>query len=345
MCLITICSTFTYAQFSGADNRKLVIVQPLQFEYETTLVEAVGSAQAKRSVTLFPSVTDEVKALYFIPGQQVNKDDVLVELDAKLQDVAINRAKIQLLDAQRNFERVTQSLNKGAVTQRDVDDSDTLLRLARVSLDEALANKEDRLIRAPFSGIVGLTDVEVGDRVTPQTQITTLDDRNQLFVNFSAPEQAVGYLLSSPQVTLEPWTERSQKLSAKVTELDSRVSEQDRTIRARAVMDNSSDVYRPGMSFRVSLKIKGERFFAIPEVALSWGASGAFVWLADDATARKVSVQVKQRLRGRILVSGNLKDSKLLVVEGIQGLREGQSLSIEKQQDIASTQTLSTKEG
>lgn len=327
-------SNVVSAQFRGGDRPRLVIVEPLSFEYESTLIEAVGTAQAKRSVTLFASVSDEVTAVNFAPGQTVKQGDVLVTLDSRLQDVGIERATIELEDSQRNLLRVKQSLTKGAVTQRELDDVSTAVKLAQVNLQEAKENKEDRLVRAPFDGIVGFTEVEVGDRINPQTQVTTIDDRRHLFVNFVAPELAVSYLMEKPTVQLQPWTDRSLSLSAKIVELDSRVNTQDRTIRARALLENTGDQYRPGMSFRVSLEVLGERYIAIPEAALSWGASGAFVWLAQNEKAARVDVQVVQRLRGRILVSGQLFEGDTLILEGIQNLRQGQDLKIQNPRDI-----------
>ncbi len=321
------------AQYRGADRPRIVVVQRISFEYETSKIEAVGSAQARRSVTLFASVSDEVTSVNFVPGQTVKKNEVLLELDSGLQDVNMQRAEIELEDAQKNLNRAKNSFKKGAVTEREVDNANTIFRLASVSLLEAKKNKEDRLVRAPFDGIVGLTDVEAGDRITPQTEITTLDDRTRLFVNFVAPELAVSYLMEKPMVQLQPWTDRLTLLPAKVAEIDSRVSLQDRTIRARALLDNLNDQYRPGMSFRVTLEVRGELYIAIPEAALSWGANGAFVWLAENEKAKRVNVQIEQRLRGRILVTGNLSDGETLIVEGIQGLRDGQALKIQNIQD------------
>jgi RND family efflux transporter MFP subunit len=322
-------SVAALGQYRGADSKRNVVVEPLSFEYQRSLIEAVGTAQAKRSVMLFASVSDEVTGLHFIPGQAVAKGDILVELDSRLQDVNLQRAQIELEDAKRTLERLKKSLKQGATTERELDDADTLHRLAKVSLQEAQKNKEDRLVRAPFDGIVGLTEVEVGDRISPQTEITTLDDRTQLFVNFVAPELAVTFLMQKPEVNLQPWTDRMTSLTAKVAELDSRVNTQDRTIRARALVDNQTDQYRPGMSFRVSLELKGESYVAIPEAALSWGANGAFVWLAVNNQAKRVEVMVEQRLRGRILVTGNLTDGESLIIEGVQGLRDGQALNIQ----------------
>lgn len=317
-----------YAQYRGADSPRIVVVEKLNFEYKTTKIEAVGSAQAKRSVTIFASVSDEITSLNFVPGQGVKKDDVLLELDSRLQEVNMQRARIGLENAQKNLDRVSSSFKKGAVTEREVDSVKTIFKLANINLLETKKNIEDRLIRAPFDGIVGLTDVEAGDRITPQTKITTLDDRTTLFINFVAPELAVSYLTEKPMVQLQPWTDRLTLLPAKITEIDSRVSLQDRTIRVRALLDNQNDQYRPGMSFRVTLEVRGESYIAIPEAALSWGANGAFVWLAENGKAKRIDVQIEQRLRGRILVTGSLRDGEVLIVEGIQGLRDGQTLQI-----------------
>lgn len=328
-------STFSLAQSRSSDRPRLVVVEALNFEFESTLIEAVGTAQAKRSVTLFPSVSDEVTALNFVPGQFVKEGQVLVALDSRLQDVDIQRAKIELMDAQRNLERAKKSAARGALTERELDDANTLVLLAEVDLMEAKENKEDRLVRAPFDGTVGFTEVELGDRINPQTEISTIDDRRQLFVNFVAPELAVRHLLKKPDVTLEPWTDRGTTLIGKIAEVDSRVNTQNRTIRVRALLDNTDDQYRPGMSFRVSLEVLGERYAAIPEAALSWGATGAFVWLARNQQASRVGVQVQQRLRGRILVSGELFEGDTLIVEGIQSLRDGQMLDIQNPNDSA----------
>ena len=336
----TLVSTFAYlgiflltfpalAQYRGADKPRIVVVESLSFEYETLKVEAVGTAQAKHSVTLFASASDEVMSLNFLPGQEVKKNDILLKLDSRLQDVNMQRATIELEDAQKSLNRVKKSFKQGAATERELDDASTMFKLSEVTLLEAIENKENRLVRAPFDGIVGLTDVGVGDRITLQTEITTLDDRTSLFINFVAPELAVSYLTEKPSVQLQPWTDRTISLPAKVVEIDSRVNVQDRTIRARALLNNQNDQYRPGMSFRVTLEVRGEMYVAIPEAALSWGANGAFVWLAKDKKAKRVEVQIAQRLRGRILVTGNLIDGEILIVEGIQGLRDGQALSIQ----------------
>ena len=93
--------------------------------------------------------------------------------------------------------------------------------------------------------------------------------------------------------------------------------------------DNSNDKYRPGMSFRVNMAINGNRYAAIPEAALLWGANGAYVWISEEGKAKRVNVEVHQRLRGTILVSGDLQEGDLLISEGVQRLRDGQEVTTE----------------
>lgn len=315
------------AQSRGETRPADVISQSLQFEAQKLEIEAVGTAEAFRSVNIFPAAADKVVAVNFVPGQRVEKGMMLLELDARRQRTALERAKIQLNDASRTLTRLKQSKQRGAVTQSVLDDAATAQALAAVLVEEADDDLDDRTVIAPFSGVVGLTDVEVGDRIGINTLVTTIDMREQLFINFRAPESALSLLRSDSQVTVQPWTERNLTLPAVVTQLDSRVAETDRTIRARALLANDEDVYRPGMSFRVNLSFYGQRYAAIPESGLSWGTTGSYIWLVEHSKAKKVAVDIKQRLRGKILVSGEVSEGDELIVEGIQLLRDGEQVT------------------
>ena len=321
-------SNTAHAQSWGGrgESKTQVLVQPLAYQAQQSNLEAVGTAEAVKSVILFSAVSERVTAVNFIPGQQVEKDQVLLTLYNERESVAHERGKIQLKDATREYNRLLESRKKGAAAQSQVDIASTQLGFAEIAVKEAEVALSERVVKAPFSGIVGFTDVEVGDRITPQTSITTIDDRKSLYINFSAPEVAVAVLSNNPEVTLTPWQNREINIPASIAQIDSRINEQDRTIRVRALLDNTADIYRPGMSFRVKLSVKGQEYVAIPEAALLWGATGAYVWQMVEGKADRVDVQIQQRLRGTILVNGKFNAEAALVVEGVQQLRQGQSL-------------------
>ncbi|MFQ3205888.1 MAG: RND family efflux transporter MFP subunit [Glaciecola sp.] len=320
-------STVNAQSWGGrGESKTKVLVEPLAYQAQQSNLEAVGTAEAVKSIILFPAVSERVISVNFIPGQEVEKDQILLTLYNKREAIALERGKIQLKDATREYNRLVESRKKGAAAQSQVDVASTQLAFAEIAVKEAEVALKERIVTAPFSGIVGFTDVEVGDRITQQTRITSLDDRKALFINFSAPEVSLSVLSSQPEVTLTPWQNRDLNISVSIAQIDSRINEQDRTIKVRAQLDNTEDKYRPGMSFRVKLSVKGQEYVAIPEAALLWGATGAYVWQMHDGKANRVDVQIQERLRGTILVIGEFNSEAMLVVEGVQQLRQGQSL-------------------
>lgn len=316
-------------------NGANVIVEQVAMERAKEQVQAVGNAEAIHSVILYPAVGDKVTAVHFRPGDRVKAGDVLLELDSRRQKAALDEAKIKLADSQRTLKRLKQSQAKGAVPQSDVDDAKTVVELAKVTLTQAETEIEDRQVRAPFNGTMGLTDVEVGDRITPQTAIASIDDTRALYINFNAPESAVYMLRNKGRVKVYPW-QSSSAVNAKIAYLDSRIDPQTRTLRVKAQLENPQQQFLPGMSFRVHIEVEGQRFAAVPEAALLWGATGPYVWTSVDKKATRIDVKIEQRLAGRLLVSGELKEQDNLVVEGVQRLRANQALSFSA--PIANTQ-------
>lgn len=304
-----------------------VVIEDLSFQPIEVAIETVGTAEAQKSVSLYPAAADKVTNVTFKPGDFVEKGAVLIELDDRRQQAALKRAQIELSDKKRDVQRLIKSQANGAVTDSEVDEAKSLLDLAHVAVSEAQADLDDRRVVAPYSGYLGLTEVEVGDRINQSTMITTIDDRAQLFINFSVPESAYDLVTENTNVTVQPWNNRDQVLNAALAELDSRIDEQNRTLKVRAVLNNNDDRYRPGLSFKVMLSAQGSTYPVVPEAALAWGATGSYIWLAKDGKAQKIPVSIKQRLRGSILVEGDLQDGDTLIVEGIQRLRNGSAIA------------------
>ena len=329
--LLVIMPLATQAQQS---RETLVVVERINFTQQNQRVDAVGNARALHSVSLYPAVADRVTEVHITPGQRVQQDDILVELDARRQRVAVQRAQIQLTDVERTVERLTASREQDAIPQSELDDAVTLRDLRRVELEEAETNLEDRKVRAPFEGVVGLTDVQVGDRINEQTMITSIDDRSQLYIDFSAPEGALELLEQDVRIRVSPWQQSGLPIDAEIVEIDSRLDSANRSIRIRALIDNPDERFRPGTSFRVELSLNGESYANIPEAALMWGPTNAYVWRVvdegDNYTAERVDVQIKQRLRGRVLIDGELEPGQIIITEGVQSVRPGQAITFDE---------------
>ncbi|MFK7830776.1 MAG: efflux RND transporter periplasmic adaptor subunit [Congregibacter sp.] len=302
-----------------------VIVEPVQLRQRRTRVEAVGTARARRSVSLFPEAAGEVVALNFQPGDRVKEGAVLLALDSRDEKLALELAQLQLADAERTLARYTKANSNVELTvpETTIDTARTTFDSARIERDRAEITLQRRFVTAPFEGYVGITDVDAGDRIDPTTEITTIDDRSLLLVSFEVPEAFVGRLQSGDSVRIEVWSAERTEARGRIVDLGSRVDPLSRAFTARAEVSNVDDQLRPGMSFRVELDLKGAAYPAVPEVALQWGAEGAYIWIVENDRAQRIDARLVQRQEGRVLVDAAVPAGALVVGEGVQSMRDG----------------------
>lgn len=313
------------AERGAAPTATPVITVPVRMETERTRIEAVGTARALRSVDLYPQDAGEVVALNFSPGDRVTAGSVLLALDARDQELALELAEVRLAEAERNYQRFRAANSRGdrTVPQSDVDTSRSAAEAARIERDRAREAVEDRLVRAPFDGVVGLTDVDRGERIDTSTVITTLDDRSSLLVRFDVPEAFAGRLRAGDPIEIRTWTARATDAAGVVVDLGSRIDPMTRAFTARARVANPDDRLRPGMSFRINLDLAGATWPVVPEVAVMWGADGPYVWVVEEGMVRRVDLAIVQRGKGYVLVDGDLPPGSEVVAEGVQRMRSG----------------------
>ena len=309
-----------------------VIVAKARAVTDAAKLEVLGSGLAQRAAVLRPAVAGEVTAVRFKAGDRVSAGKTLVQLDDRAEKLAVALARNRIEVAQQLLTRYEETVSTGAVPGSVIDEARSVRRIAGIELERAQVALADRAVRAPFAGVIGLAEVKPGDRVTPDTVLTTLDDRRQLRVAFELPERylaalAVGRALS---VSTTAWPER--RFDGRVAEIDSRVDAATRQIRLQAAVPNVGDRLRPGMSFSVRLSLPGEALIAIPELALQWGREGAFVWTVRDGRAVKVRVRSVRREAGQVLIDpradSRIEGGETVVVEGVQRLREGLRVEI-----------------
>lgn len=310
-----------------------VVAQPVSINNQLTRVEAVGTSRALQSVTLFPPSAGEIVAINFEPGQQVDKGAVLVELDQRKEKLALELAEHRLSEAERLFERYRKSAETGATLPTTLDAARTELEAARIVLGQARIALEDRNIIAPFGGHVGITDFDPGDRVQTSTPITTLDNRDALLVAFELPELLIDLVERGQSVSITTWDLRTEPFDGEIIEIDSRINPEVRTFVTRARVENETDSLRPGMSFRVTLNVAGDPYPIMPEIAVQWGADGAYVWKIVEGKAERVRVSVVQRKAGLVMVDGPLSEADVIITEGLQRLRPG--LPVSTMTDVA----------
>lgn len=298
-------------------------------------LDLTGSAAAARSVTLYPAAAGEVAAVPFRPGQLVRAGQLLLSLVDRPQRLAVEAAAARVEQAQRLLARYEATRGTGAVPGSVIDEAQSALRLARIEERQAREALADRSLKAPFTGVVGLANVEPGDRVALDTPITTLDDRRVLLVAFEVPEAHVGRLRIDQPVSVANPAFPGRRFEGRIAQMDSRVDDRTRNLRLRAAVPNSQDLLRPGMSFDVRLLLPGEPLPAVPELALQWDSQGSHVWRVDKGLAQRVAARPVRRTDGQVLLDAPLQPGQSVVVEGVQRMRPGRRVEAIEPQPLA----------
>ena len=303
-----------------------VLIEPLEFVPDRVVVRTVGTGDALKSAAIHPSVAGEVIEVRFRAEQRVRKGAVLVRLDDEHQRLAVRLIQVALRKAQREATRFKRLASSGHASQAKLEAAQAALESASVRLALARADLDDRTVVAPFDGVIGLTEINIGDRVTDDTMIATLDDRSVILVDFTVPEYLAGRMRVGDPVTVSPSTTPDRKITGAIHATGSRIDPKSRSLRVRARIPNDDDAMRPGTSYQVELAFIGKSYPRVRVVAVLWSRDGAYLWRANGGASEKVFVKLVRRDRGRILVDGPLRTGDLIVVEGVQGLRAGQPL-------------------
>lgn len=304
----------------------LVLVEPLTLAQDRVVLRAVGTGEALRSAALHPNVAGEVVEVLFEAEQRVEEDAPLLRLESEHERLAVRLAEVAQAEARRQVERLEQLAPKGHVATASVQTAQAELESASLRLAQANAALEDRTLYAPFEGIIGLPEVDPGDRVTDETLIATLDDRTSIKIRFTVPEDYARRVIVGDVIQVRPWSSPDVELQGTVSATDSRIDRVTRSLRVEALIPNPEERIRPGTSFDLRLEFKGADYPSVPEIAVLWSRDGAYLWRISGGRAEKVFVRVIRRDRGRVLVDGPLQAGDLIVVEGVQGLRNGQAV-------------------
>lgn len=312
----------------GGGPPSRVVVGEARDAVEETRLEAIGTAEAARSVVLFAPDDGLVDEILVGPGDVVAAGDPLIRLDDRSERIALERARISaglVREQASRVERLAESRTASAV---QVDEARANLAQAETEIASAELALERRTLAAPFAGRLGLLQVEIGQRVSTNAPVVPLDDRARILVRFPVPERLAGRVSPGTVVTAATAAWPGETFPATIAEIDSRVDPESRALTVRAEIDNADDRLRPGMSFTISLAFPGASRTAVPAQALQWDREGAYVWRVDGGAVAQVRVSVAGRSAGDVLLEGELSPGETVVLEGVQRLREGAPVEI-----------------
>ncbi|MFT5693164.1 MAG: membrane fusion protein (multidrug efflux system) [Oceanicoccus sp.] len=294
-------------------------------------VESVGTLKGVESVTITAKVTDQVMGIHFEDGQYVKTGDVLIELTNAAQRAELREAQANLGESELQLERL-KKLGKKIVTAPELDEALAKVKTGRARLEVIAVRLSDRVILAPFDGLLGFRRVSEGALVTPGTIITELDDIRQLKLDFAIPEMhlakvGVGAAVSS---TTPAWPGKT--FSGELVSIGSRIDIATRTFTARALIDNASSHLRPGMLLNVTLAMAERKVLVVPEQAVVQNGKRTIVYIVEGVDeqlkANAITVELGKRVSGGVEIVSGLELGTKVVVNGQINLRPGAAVKI-----------------
>jgi membrane fusion protein (multidrug efflux system) len=305
----------------------VVTVQPKPF---TDALEVLGVAKGRQSVTLTAPTTQLVRRVRFVDGQFVGRGAVLVELQSTAEDAALAQSEAKLVQAQRAYDRYRSLGQQGFVSKAAIDQYQADYLAAKADVDAALARRSDHLIRAPFAGVVGLSDVAPGALVNPGAPIVTLDDLSSMRVDFQVPERYLSQIREGQMIVAHADAYPGEAISGRIARIDTRVDERTRAVTARAEFANPDRRLKPGMMIRVRIA-SGERTTpAVPESAVAVQGDSAFVYVLQgggaNTTTEQRPVATGLRQDGFVEILDGVIPGERLVADGLNKLQPGQAV-------------------
>jgi RND family efflux transporter MFP subunit len=309
-------------------NATLVMTAPVKKGTVNDRLNAIGNGQAIQSVVVMPQTSGTLSEIRTAAGARVVKGQVLARLDDEEQVIERDKAQVALRSA---IEKSSSYKNLKSVSRLDVMDAQSADETAKLALSTAELTLRRRDILAPIEGGAGIVAANIGDNVTTQSTIVSIDDRSEILVNFWAPERFATVIKVGMPVEATSISRPGETFKGEIEAVDNRVDEASRTIRIRAKFGNEKDELRAGMSFGVTMRFAGETYASVDPLAVQWDAEGSYVWRVTDNKSNKVRVQIVQRNPDAVLVKAELAEGEPVVIEGLQRVREGGAVRVGEQ--------------
>ncbi len=251
-----------------ASTPTAVLVAEARTEPLAERVEALGTLKANESVAITSNVTETISAIHFDDGQRVRQGETLVEMTSAEEQALLGEAQARVAEAEQQYQRVKSLAAQRSASESLLDERRRDLETARALLVAIESRLADRLIKAPFDGILGLRNISRGALVEPGDLITTLDDDSLMKLDFTVPSVYLGSLKPGLRIEARARPFGDQVFDGVIRGIDSRVDPVTRAIGVRAVLPNPERLLKPGLLMQVDLLVNPRDAVVVPESAL-----------------------------------------------------------------------------
>jgi membrane fusion protein, multidrug efflux system len=299
---------------------------------------AIGTVTAVQGVTVSADLPGIVDRIAFESGRAVQHGDVLVQLDTKQEQAQLAAAEAQLELARLNFERMRGLVEQDAVSRAEFDTASAGHKQAEARAREIRATIDRKTIRAPFTGVLGIRQVNLGQYLSAGDPVVPLQSLNPIYVDFGVPQQDAGRIRAGRTVRISTSDAGALTFSGRVSSIDSVIDTTTRNVRVQATLANPGGRLRPGMFVQTHVSVgTNQSVIALPASAISYAPYGDSVFILADMkndtgqTYRGVRQQVVKlgAARGdRIAVLSGVNPGEEVVTSGVFRLRNGAAVQV-----------------
>jgi len=331
---------------------------PVSVNFETVATASVaqglptiGSISSIHQVTIAPEVSGKVTRIDFVPGQPVKKGDIIVQLNDATEQADLASARAQQKLASVTLKRNEELLAKGHVSQAALDQAQSQYDAATAAIAHSQSMVAKKTLRAPFDGVLGIRQTEVGHYLEAGKAVVMLTDMQNLYVEFTLPEQARPQLSLGQNITMTVDAYPGQTFTAVLAVIDPQVNVATRTIKMQAVADNSQNLLMPGMFANLNVGLPDMTGkVSIPETALDYSLYGNSAYVIEESgknekgepifKAKRITVQTGPTVDGRIVIESGLKAGDRIVTTGLSKLFDGAQLALNPVQTLVKPTTI-----
>ncbi|HEY4582153.1 MAG TPA: efflux RND transporter periplasmic adaptor subunit [Lysobacter sp.] len=286
-------------------------------------LKALGTVRARESVTVTASVSEKVQAVHFDSGDVVRAGAPLVTLVGRAQHAQLREAQAAAGEAESLYRRQSELAGQQLIARSQLETQRATRDAANARVAQMRAQIADRVIRAPFSGVLGIRQVSPGSLVTPGTVITTLDDLSTVFVDFPVPETQLALIAVGQRLAGSAAAYPDRRFEGTVDTVDARIDTGTRAVTVRGRFPNAGRLLKPGMLLQVDIARAERPALLVPEIAVVQVGTESYVFRVRDGKAERADVKLGARAGGQVEIASGIAAGDVIVVDGTGKLRPG----------------------
>lgn len=325
LCLLAVaCSKSGDGAAAGMNTDVIVTTSVLAERPWNDTISALGTVKARESITVTAKVSEVVQQVNFDSGDEVKAGATLVTLSGNQQRAALEAAEATAREAAQAHKRNLELVEQQLISRSTLDTQRALYESSKARVEQMRADIGDRIIRAPFAGVLGIRQISQGSLITPGTVIVSLDDISRVYVDFPVPESQLSHLANGQVLSGSSVAWPDVTFEGAVSVIDARVDEATRSVVVRGDFPNAEHRLRPGMLLQVVLLRPERQALVVPELAVVQVGRDTFVWrVKADNTVERLTVAVGERRAGSAEILGGVQAGDRIVIDGTGKLRAG----------------------